>query len=118
MASEKGMPESVNDYYELRYNDLKQFMEAMTAYFPPEVLDENATFRLMEAEFNYLADMLGYEDMGAFLDRLIANDERELDEDDEDLDDDDLEDDELEDDEDDDDVVGLDDDDDEDTKDG
>ncbi|MFN8374072.1 MAG: hypothetical protein U0694_14495 [Anaerolineae bacterium] len=90
MAEERGMPESVNDYYELRYNDLKQFMEAMTAYFPPEVLDENATFRLMEAEFNYLADMLGYEDMAAFLDRLIANDEREVngeaedDEDDED----------------------------------
>jgi hypothetical protein len=51
----------------------------MTAYFPPEVLDENATFRLMEAEFNYLADLLGYEDMAAFLDRLIANDERQLD---------------------------------------
>lgn len=117
------MPESVNDYYELRYNDLKQFMEAMTAYFPPEVLDENGTFRLMEAEFNYLADMLGYEDMGAFLDRLIANDERELEEfsdalddedelgDDDDLDDDDLDDDDLDDD--DDDVI-----DDEDTKPG
>jgi len=87
MAEERGMPESVNDYYELRYNDLKQFMEAMTAYFPPEVLDENATFRLMEAEFNYLADMLGYEDMAAFLDRLIANDEREVNGEDKDEDD-------------------------------
>jgi hypothetical protein len=82
-------PESVSTYYELRYNDLKQFMEGMTAYFPPEVLDENATFRLMEAEFNYLADLLGYEDMAAFLDRLIANDERDLDGDDDDGDDDD-----------------------------
>jgi RNA polymerase primary sigma factor len=93
MPEEREMPESVNDYYELRYNDLKQFMEAMTAYFPPEVLDENATFRLMEAEFNYLADMLGYEDMAAFLDRLIANDERSLDDDDDEMDSDDDDDD-------------------------
>jgi hypothetical protein len=91
MAEERELPKSVNDYYELRYNDLKQFMEAMTAYFPPEVLDENGTFRLMEAEFNYLAELLGYEDMAAFLDRLIANDERQFDDDD---DDDDVDDDE------------------------
>jgi hypothetical protein len=82
-------PDSVSTYYELRYNDLKQFMEGMTAYFPPEVLDENATFRLMEAEFNYLADLLGYEDMAAFLDRLIANDERQLDDKEDKTDDDD-----------------------------
>ncbi len=66
----------MNQYKELRYVDLKQIVEAMISYFPPEVLEENTSYQALEAEFNWLADDLDYEDLEALLDRLIKNDHK------------------------------------------
>jgi hypothetical protein len=61
-------------YLERRYNDIKQVLEAVLGCFPSETLEENHLVDTLEAEFDYLADILGYEDLGAFLDRLIESD--------------------------------------------
>lgn len=65
-------------YKELRYADLKQIIEAVLAFYDHDMLEDNATFEQMECEFNFIADELGYEDVEAMLDRLIANDERDV----------------------------------------
>jgi hypothetical protein len=81
MASKSFTPEQLA-YLERRYVDLKQVFEAMVSYYPPEAYDENYFFETIVCEFNYLADILGYEDENAFLDRLIGNtdeDSRSLD---------------------------------------
>lgn len=61
-------------YLERRYNDLKQIVEAMVSYFPYEATEENHALDTIEREMDYLADILGYENIEAFLDRLIEND--------------------------------------------
>jgi hypothetical protein len=70
-------------YLERRYVDLKQLFEAVISYYPPEAYEDNHLFDTIVCEFNYLADLLGFEDESAFLDRLIGHDEPEDDEDDE-----------------------------------
>jgi hypothetical protein len=62
-------------YLERRYVDLKQIFEAMISYFPPDAYDENHLFDTIVCEFNYLADILGFEDEHALLDRLLGDDE-------------------------------------------
>lgn len=79
-------------FLERRYVDLKQVYEAMVSYYPPDAYEENYLFETIVCEFNYLADVLGYEDDGAFLARLMGDDE---DDDDLDMDDFDDDDDEL-----------------------
>jgi hypothetical protein len=69
-------------YYEIRYAGLKQIIEAMVSYYPPSVLIENGAYQMLEAEFDLLASMLGYEDTEAMLERLIANDEADEEDDD------------------------------------
>jgi hypothetical protein len=66
-----------DQYKELRYVDLKQIVEAMLSYFPPEVIDDNVSFQALMGEFEWLADDLGYEDVEAMLDRLIGNQDRD-----------------------------------------
>jgi hypothetical protein len=66
-----------DQYKELRYVDLKQIVEAMLSYFPPEVIDDNVSFHALMGEFEWLADDLGYEDVEAMLDRLIGNQDRD-----------------------------------------
>jgi hypothetical protein len=88
MSNKSYTPEHLA-YLERRYVDLKQVFEAMISYYPPEVYEDNYFFETIVCEFNYLAEILGFEDEGAFLERLIGRDD-----DDDDLDDDfDLEDD-------------------------
>jgi hypothetical protein len=58
-------------YLEHRYNDIKQVLEGVLTLFPPEVVDENHLVESLELEFDYLADLLGYEDLEAFVARLI-----------------------------------------------
>jgi hypothetical protein len=58
-------------YLEHRYNDIKQVLEGVLTLFPPEVVDENHLVESLELEFDYLADLLGYEDLEAFVTRLI-----------------------------------------------
>ena len=58
-------------YLEHRYNDIKQVLEGVLTMFPPEVFDENHLVESLELEFNYLADLLGFEDLEAFVVRLI-----------------------------------------------
>jgi hypothetical protein len=90
MSNKSYTPEHLA-YLERRYVDLKQVFEAVISYYPPEVYEDNYFFETVVCEFNYLADILGFEDEGAFLDRLIGHDD---DEDADDMDDDlDLEDD-------------------------
>lgn len=60
-------------YLERRYVDLKQVYEAVVSYFPPEIYEENYFFETVVCEFNYLADLLGYENDEAFLTRLLGN---------------------------------------------
>lgn len=68
-------------YLERRYVDLKQVYEAVVSYFPPDAYEENHLFETITAEFNYLAEVLGYEDDTAFLSRLLSHGEDdELDE--------------------------------------
>ena len=69
-------------YLERRYNDLKQVYEAMISYYPPDAYDENHLFDTIVCEFNYLADILGFEDESAMLDRLLGRDEDDEDEED------------------------------------
>jgi hypothetical protein len=64
-------------YLDRRYADIKQVLEAIYAHWPPEATEENHLIDTLEAEMNYLADTLGYEDIGAMLDRLVSNDEDE-----------------------------------------
>ncbi len=73
MATKSYTPEHLA-YLERRYVDLKQVFEAMISYYPPEVYEDNYFFETIVCEFNYLADILGFEDEGAFLDRLIGHD--------------------------------------------
>lgn len=61
-------------YLERRYNDLKQVYEAMISYYPPEAYEENHLFDTIVCEFNYLADILGFEDTDAMLARLLGSD--------------------------------------------
>jgi hypothetical protein len=61
-------------YLERRYVDLKQVYEAMVSYFSPDIYEENYFFETVVCEFNYLADLLGYENDEAFLNRLVGND--------------------------------------------
>ncbi len=68
-------------YLERRYNDLKQVYEAMISYYPPDAYDENHLFDMIVLEFNYLADILGFEDTDALLDRLLGHDEEDFDDD-------------------------------------
>jgi hypothetical protein len=67
-------------YLDRRYNDIKQVLEAVLGYFPYKALEENHLVDTLEAEFDYLADILGYEDLGTFLDRLLENMDGERDE--------------------------------------
>jgi hypothetical protein len=62
-------------YLERRYVDLKQIFEAMISYYPPDAYDENHLFDTIVCEFNYLADILGFEDEGSMLDRLLGRDQ-------------------------------------------
>jgi hypothetical protein len=73
MTSKSYTPEHLA-YMERRYVDLKQVFEAVISYYPPEVYEDNYFFETIVCEFNYLADILGFEDEGAFLDRLIGQD--------------------------------------------
>jgi len=82
MANKSYTPEHLA-HLERRYVDLKQVFEAMISYYPPEAYEENYFFETIVCEFNYLADILGFEDEGAFLDRLISRDDDEEDDDDE-----------------------------------
>jgi hypothetical protein len=68
------------DYKETRYCDLKAIVEAMVSYYPPEVVAENVSYQALEAEFNWLAEDLGYEDLAKMLERLIRNFDNEQDE--------------------------------------
>ncbi len=68
-------------YLERRYVDLKQIFEAMISYYPPDAYDENHLFDTIVCEFNYLADILGFEDEGAMLDRLLGRDQSDDDDD-------------------------------------
>jgi hypothetical protein len=79
MANQSYTPEHLA-YMERRYVDLKQVFEAMISYYPPEVYEDNYFFETIVCEFNYLADILGFEDEGAFLDRLIGQDGEDEDE--------------------------------------
>jgi hypothetical protein len=54
-----------------RYNDIKQVLEGVLTLFPPAAVDENHLLESLELEFDYLADLLGYEDLEAFVARLI-----------------------------------------------
>lgn len=72
MTNKSFTPEQLA-YLERRYVDLKQVFEAMVSYYPPDAYDENYFFETIVCEFNYLADILGYEDENAFLDRLIGS---------------------------------------------
>lgn len=87
MGKEPYTPEHLA-HMERRYVDLKQVYEAMVSYFPPDAYDENYLFETIVCEFNYLADLLGYEDDQAFLDRLLGDRGviDDLDEEDDDLD--------------------------------
>ncbi len=62
-------------FLERRYVDLKQVFEAMISYYPPDAYDENHLFDTIVCEFNYLADILGYEDENALLNRLLGDDD-------------------------------------------
>jgi hypothetical protein len=85
MASQPYTPEHLA-VLERRYVDLKQIFEAMISYYPPEAYDENYLFETIVCEFNYLADILGYEDEGALLDRLLGTSYEDDDDEDEDWD--------------------------------
>lgn len=74
-------------YLERRYVDLKQIFESVVSYFPPEAYSDNHLFDTIVCEFNYLADILGFEDDMAFLDRLIGNQDTVNDDDDDEDDD-------------------------------
>jgi hypothetical protein len=75
MANRSYTPEHLA-YLERRYVDLKQIFEAMISYYPPDAYDENHLFDTIVCEFNYLADILGFEDENALLNRLLGdNDE-------------------------------------------
>jgi len=84
MAERSYTPEYL-EYLERRYVDLKQLFEAVISYYPPDAYEENHLFETIVCEFNYLADILGYEDESAMLDRLLSRDEDidDLDDDDE-----------------------------------
>jgi hypothetical protein len=69
-------------YLERRYNDLKQVYEAMISYYPPDAYEENHLFDTIVAEFNYLADILGFEDTDALLNRLLGGSDDDFDDDD------------------------------------
>jgi hypothetical protein len=58
-------------YLEHRYNDIKQVLEGTLTMFPPDAVDENHLLESLELEFDYLAGLLGYEDLEAFVQRLI-----------------------------------------------
>lgn len=79
MAEKSYTPEYLG-YLERRYVDLKQIFEAVISYYPPDAYEENHLFETIVCEFNYLADILGYEDEGQMLDRLLRNDEESEDE--------------------------------------
>ncbi|MBZ0285825.1 MAG: hypothetical protein K8L97_34170 [Anaerolineae bacterium] len=85
MAERSYTPEYL-EYLERRYVDLKQLFEAVISYYPPDAYEENHLFETIVCEFNYLADILGYEDEGAMLDRLLSRDEDfdDIDDDDDD----------------------------------
>lgn len=83
MAKQPFTPEHLA-FLERRYVDLKQVYEAMVSYYPPDAYEENYLFETIVCEFNYLADVLGYEDDGAFLARLMGDDELDDEFDDED----------------------------------
>lgn len=74
MAERSYTPEYL-EYLERRYVDLKQLFEAVISYYPPDAYEENHLFETIVCEFNYLADILGYEDEGAMLDRLLSRDD-------------------------------------------
>lgn len=69
-------------YLERRYVDLKQIFEAVISYYPPDAYEENYFFETIICEFNYLADVLGFEDEGQFLERLIGRDDDDDDQED------------------------------------
>lgn len=87
MASNRSMTPEYLAFLERRYVDLKQVYEAMVSYYPPDAYEDNYLFETIVCEFNYLAEVLGYEDDGAFLARLMGDDDEA--EDDFDLNDDD-----------------------------
>lgn len=66
-------------FLDRRYSDLKQIVEAVLAFWPPEALEENHLMTTIECEMDWLADKLGYEDVLAMLERLTGD----VDEDDE-----------------------------------
>jgi hypothetical protein len=72
MSNQSYTPEHLA-YLERRYVDLKQVFEAMISYYPPEAYDENHLFDTVVCEFNYLADILGFENEEEMLDRLLGN---------------------------------------------
>lgn len=82
MANNKSYSPEHLAYMERRYVDLKQVFESVVSYYPPEVYEENYFFETIVCEFNYLADILGYEDETAFLDRLIAQEDDDSDDED------------------------------------
>jgi hypothetical protein len=58
-------------YLEHRYNDIKQVLEGTLTMFTPQVLADNHLVDSLKLEFDYLADTLGFEDLDAFIERLI-----------------------------------------------
>lgn len=58
-------------YLEHRYNDIKQVLEGVLTMFPPQVLADNHLVDSLKLEFDYLADVLGFEDLEAFIERPI-----------------------------------------------
>ena len=71
MDDEAGRSPEYLIYLEHRYNDIKQVLEGVLTMFPPEVVDENHLVESLELEFDYLAEMFGFEDLEAFVVRLI-----------------------------------------------
>jgi len=67
----------MDQHKQLRYIDLMQIIEAMLVYYAPEVLQNNETYCLMEAEFDRLAGKLGFENSAAILEQLKRDEEPE-----------------------------------------
>ena len=71
MDDERELSPAYLTYLEHRYNDIKQVLEGVLTMFPPELVDENHLLESLELEFDYLADVLGFEDLQAFIERLV-----------------------------------------------
>src|ERR1700690_945434 len=76
------LPSDYRIYLERRRADIKDVLEAVIAFHPPEAYEDNHLVDTLECEFDYLSALLQLPDLDECLERWIAADNAAATEDD------------------------------------